>query len=65
MIVYLNARYGRSVETIDEFDSSDHNNNLKEFFDYVKKMAHEYRIAGIPVYRSSRSTKEWRNGNEN
>lgn len=64
MIVYLNARYGRSVETIDEFDSSN-NKNLKEFFDYVKKMMQEYRIAGIPVYRSSRSTKEWRNGNEN
>jgi hypothetical protein len=63
MVVYLNARYGRSVETIDEFNSSSHT-NIKEFFVYVKKMMQEYRMAGIPVYISSRSTKEWRNGNE-
>ena len=46
------------VETVDEF-TREPGQSFKEFRAYVSKMVHEYHLAGMPVYRSSRCTKDW------
>lgn len=60
MPIYLNMRTSRGVETIDEF-TREVNQTPKDFRVYVNKMITEYRLAGMNVYKSNRSTKEWRN----
>lgn len=58
--IYLNVRTGRGVETIDEFEKEPQQ-TYKEFKQYVSKMVNEYHLAGMPVYRSERCTKDWKN----
>jgi len=62
-IIYLNKRTAQGVETVDEFSSDeDHvKGSLKAFRKYVSAMVAEYNIVGQAVYRSGRSTNEWRN----
>lgn len=60
MTVYLNMRTTQGVETVDEF-TKEIGQDFKTFRAYVSKMVQEYHIAGMPVYRSSRPTKEWAN----
>lgn len=60
MPIYLNMRTSHGVETIDEF-TREVNQTPKDFKVYVNKMVTEYRLAGMNVYKSNRSTKEWRN----
>lgn len=52
-------RTSHGVETVDEF-TRELNQPPKEFRAYVGKMIREYHLAGMGVYESSRSTKEWR-----
>jgi hypothetical protein len=56
--IYLNIKTSYGVETVDEF-SKEENQTPKEFRAYVSKMVEEYHLSGMPVYRSTRSTKEW------
>lgn len=57
--IYLNMKTSYGIETVDEF-SREQNQSPKEFRAYVSKMVQEYHLAGMPVYRSSRCTKEWK-----
>jgi len=57
--VYLNFKGPHGIETIDEF-SMEPGQDRREFAKYVQKMIEEYRLAGTPVYRSLRPSKEWR-----
>ncbi|MCB0448431.1 MAG: hypothetical protein KDD03_13170 [Gelidibacter sp.] len=56
--VYLNMRTSQGVETVDEF-TREQGQEPKEFNRYVNKMAGEYRLAGMNVYKSRRKTKDW------
>lgn len=57
--VYLNIRTSYGVETVDEF-TQEPGQSYKEFRRYVSEMQREYHLCGQMVYKSSRSTKEWR-----
>lgn len=57
--IYLNMRTSQGVETVDEF-TQEIGQNWKDFRKYVREMVQEYQLTGMNVYRSSRSTKEWR-----
>lgn len=58
--IYLNIRNSQGVETVDEF-TKEENQTVKEFRLYVNLMVKEYQIAGMNVYKSSRSTNDWKN----
>jgi len=58
--IFLNLKTSQGTETVDEF-SREHGQNPKDFRKYVNDMVREYHIAGIPVYKSGRSTNEWKN----
>jgi len=57
--IYLNMRTSQGVETIDEF-TREEGQSPKEFRKYVNEMIREYNIAGMNAYKSSRSTKDWK-----
>ncbi len=54
------TKTSQGIETVDEF-TREHGQNPIEFRKYVNSMQKEYFIAGITVYKSTRSTKDWRN----
>ena len=57
---YLNIKTSLwGTETIDELSQSDFN-SYKEFRAELFRLKSEYHLAGIPVYSSSRCTKEWK-----
>jgi hypothetical protein len=57
--IYLNMKTKQGVETVDEF-TREEGQNPKDFRVYVNSMVKEYRISGMQVYKSSRSTKDWK-----
>lgn len=57
--IYLNVKTNQGIETVDEF-TKEENQNPKEFRAYVNKMVNEYHMAKMNVYKSTRSTKEWK-----
>ena len=59
MTKYFNLRTSYGVETVDELSRSDFA-TLKEYRTELRRLASEYRLAGMGVYISARSTKEWR-----
>lgn len=59
MTIYLNMKTNQGIETVDEFTRT--TESLREFRKYVNKMLTEYRVAGMDVYKSQRSTKDWKN----
>jgi hypothetical protein len=62
MTIYLNLRTSEGVETIDQFTrGEDSPQNPKEFKAHINAMIREYHISGQNVYKSTRSTKEWKN----
>lgn len=66
MTIYLNMKTNQGIETVDEFTRT--TESIREFRKYVNKMLTEYRVAGMAVYKSQRSTKDWKNNltlNEN
>ena len=58
--IFLNIKTNLGIETIDQF-TREENQTLKEFKKYVNQMVNEYQISGINVYKSNRSTNDWRN----
>ncbi len=59
-MIYLNIKTEKQgVETIDELDHNDFKSR-KEFRTELKRLAKAYRISGMNVYISQKSTKEWR-----
>jgi hypothetical protein len=57
--VFLNMKTSEGVETVDEF-TREQNQNPIEFRKYVNQMVKEYHLTGMNVYKSSRSTKYWK-----
>ncbi len=58
-MIYLNLKKSEGVETIDELNKKDFD-STKDFRTELRRLAKEYRLAGMQVYISQRSTKEWR-----
>jgi hypothetical protein len=59
MTKYFNMRTVYGVETVDELSRADFSTN-KEYRAELSRLRREYHVAGMGVYISSRSTKEWR-----
>lgn len=57
--IYLNMRAYGYRETVDEF-TRENGQSMREFRKYVNEMVAEYRMAGMPVYQSSRMCANWR-----
>ena len=59
--IYLNVKTSEGVETVDQFTpGEDAPPSGPEFRAYINKMVQEYQLTGQNVYRSSRSTKTWK-----
>ena len=59
--IYLNLKSQYGIETVDQFtQGEDAPQNYKEFRKYVNEMVRNYRENGMNVYKSQRSTKDWR-----
>ena len=56
---YFNYKTGYGVETVDQIDQKDFI-WYKEYRQELRRLLNEYRSAGMDVYISSRSTKDWR-----
>lgn len=56
---YLNTKTCYGIETVDCLDRNEFK-TYKEYRTELKRLVSEYSLAGIPVYISSRSTKEWK-----
>jgi hypothetical protein len=56
---YYNYKTGYGVETVDQIDQKDFI-WYKEYRQELRRLLNEYRLAGMNVYVSSRSTKDWR-----
>jgi len=57
---YFNIKTNQGVETVDELSLSDFN-TYKEFKTELKRLVNEYRMCGMAVYISQRSTNDWNN----
>ena len=56
---YYNMKSVYGIETIDEIDPKDYI-SYKGYINQLRRLRDEYRMAGMPVYISTRSTKSWR-----
>jgi hypothetical protein len=56
---YYNYKTGYGVETVDQIDQKDFI-WYKEYREELRRLLNEYRLAGMNVYISSRSSKDWR-----
>jgi hypothetical protein len=56
---YLNMKTVFGIETIDELNPANFE-SYKLFRQELKRLLNEYRIAGMAVYISQRSTNDWR-----
>lgn len=55
---YLNIRTSEGVETVDHLDRNDFS-TYSEYSKEVRRLVTEYRIAGMNVYTSQRSAKDY------
>ena len=56
---YFNYKTGYGVETVDQIDQKDFI-WYKEYRQELRRLLNEYHLAGMNVYISSRSSKDWR-----
>ena len=56
---YYNYKTGYGVETVNQIDQKDFI-WYKEYRQELRRLLNEYRLAGMDVYISSRSCKDWR-----
>jgi hypothetical protein len=59
MVRYFNLKTAYGIETVDELSRNDFP-TLKEYVQELRRLKTEYQTAGMSVYISTRSTKEWR-----
>ena len=59
---YYNIKSSYGIETIDEINPKDFK-FYKEYRAELIRLRNEYRICGMNVYISSRSTRDWREKN--
>lgn len=55
---YINLKSVYGVETVDELNPKDFS-TFKDFRTELKRLIYEYRLAGMNVYSSQRSSKDW------
>jgi hypothetical protein len=55
---YINLKSVYGVETIDELNPKDFS-TFKDFRKELKRLIYEYHLAGMNVYSSQRSSKDW------
>ena len=60
MTKYFNLKTVYGTETVDELSRNEFP-SLKEYVNELRRLRTEYHTAGIGVYVSTRSTKDWRN----
>jgi hypothetical protein len=60
MTRYFNLKSVYGIETVDELSRKDFD-KLRDFTAELRRLRIEYHLSGMPVYISTRSTKEWRN----
>lgn len=58
--VYLNMRSSYGVETVDQISVSDFPTR-KDYIKELRSMVENYHLCNMPVYTSSRCTKDWKN----
>ncbi len=58
---YFNLKTNQGTETVDQLEQKEFK-TYKEYRKELNRLIQEYRLAGMNVYISSRSTKDWRNG---
>jgi len=56
---YFNLKTNHGTETVDQLDVKDFA-NYREFSKELKRLASEYRTAGMNVYTSQRCTSDWK-----
>lgn len=56
---YFNYKSSYGVETVDCLDRKDFG-SYQDFLTEIRRLKSEYRMAGMDVYLSQRSTKDWR-----
>jgi hypothetical protein len=56
---YINLKSSYGIETVDQLSEKDFL-TYKDFLQEFRRLLSEYRLAGMAVYSSNRSTKEWR-----
>lgn len=62
-MIYLNIKTNYGVETVDQLERKDFNINYqgyKDFCNELKRLKNEYRLSGMNVYSSQRSTNDWK-----
>jgi hypothetical protein len=59
-MTYFNIKTNYGVETVDQISYKDFP-TYKDFMDEKKRLLNEYRLCGMNLYLSRRSTKEWKN----
>ena len=55
---YFNIRTSEGVETVDHIDRNDFN-TYSDYSKEVSRLVGEYRVCGMNVYISQRSTKDY------
>ncbi len=58
-MIYFNIKTKEGIETVDELDQKKFAKR-RDFIAEKRNMIEGYRMSGMSVYISSRSTKEWR-----
>ena len=58
-MAYLNMKTSYGTETVDEVDRKDFK-SFRKYHNEVRRLAQEYRLAGMNVYTSTRPCKEWK-----
>ena len=56
---YFNYKSSQGIETVDCIDR-EYFDSYRDFLTEVNRLKSEYRTAGMNVYLSQRSTKDWR-----
>ena len=58
-MTYLNVKTSYGIETVDQLDRKDFI-LYKDYCNELRRLKNEYRLCGLNVYRSQRSTNEWK-----
>jgi len=58
-MTYLNVKTSYGIETVDQLDRKDFI-LYKDYCNELRRLKNEYRLCGLNVYSSQRSTNEWK-----
>jgi hypothetical protein len=58
-MTYLNVKTSYGIETIDELNRKDFI-SYKDYCNELRRLKNEYRLCGLNVYSSQKSTNDWK-----